>query len=176
MNRYAEIDALLRSTHQAFLTSLHAVLEADRGSAAAVLAGARLRQAQVADAEAALRRRAWVPAPQLARELAFVAGIARLGAATDRLAAHTAGADAAPAPSPALSRELTALADAGDRRFRQLIAGASGGGPNRFDQGCARALFEIADHSSLAAAPVVELCAGVAIALLDVGRQAQAAA
>ncbi|MBW9206351.1 hypothetical protein KV097_10375 [Mumia sp. zg.B17] len=173
MNRYADIDALLRSSSHAFHDAVRAALTGDREHAGAVLAGSQARHDLARAAEETLRERTWVPAPQLARELQLISGIVRVATVTDRLAAQVV-MNPEP-PGPWLALELTVLLDTGDRRFRQLLDTGSTATLDPSSRGCAARLFEVADHSVGDASPTAALCGVLATALLQVSRQAAAA-
>lgn len=176
MNRYADIDALLRTTDEAFAATLHAVLDGDRHAAAVVLHGSPQRRELLTTAQGALRARPWVPAPQLAHELRFVSEVGRLGGLVDRLARHVVAGGDPIRLSPSRRMEVAVLLDAGDRRFRQLIDGAVAGGLDPAYRGCAAALFEVADHASRDRSTTVVLCGALAAGLLQASRYAATAA
>ena len=109
MNDYADIDTLLHTTDDAFCATLHAVLEDDRHAAREVLHGSAARRATLSAAQDSLRERTWVPGPQLANELQFVADIGRVGEVVDHLARHVVGgADRRPL-TPARRMEVAVL-------------------------------------------------------------------
>lgn len=174
VNRFADVDALLRSTSQAFHATVRAALAGDRDHAAEVLAGAPARGELVRTASDSLRARTWVPAPQLRRELQFVAGIAHLASLIDQLADRVAAGGSQP-PSPWLTLELSVLLDTGDRRFRQLLDAGCTADLDPTYRGCAAALFEVVDHAAGDQSPTAALCGALATALLQVSRQAAAA-
>jgi hypothetical protein len=174
VNFHAEIDDLLRSTDDAFRTTLHAVLDADEEAARGVLRGSAERRALLFTAQHALRRRRWVPAPQLASELQFVADIGRIGELVDALARRVIEGRRSLGPVQRL--EVSVLLDAGGRRLRQLRERPAGPGLDPAYRGCGCALFEVADRAARDRSMTVVLCADLAAALLQASRHAARAA
>ncbi len=86
MLRYADVDALVRSTRSALQRCLRAVLDGDADAAGEVLETGPARRALRTEAELTLRSRAWVPAPQVQEELRFVAAVGHVDALLDDLA------------------------------------------------------------------------------------------
>lgn len=176
MNRYADIDTLIRSTDQAFRATLHAVLDGDRHAARMVLHGSSQRRDLLAAATDVLRARAWVPAHQVAKEVRFVAEIGHLGDLVDQLARHVVAGGDPVRLAPSRRMEVAVLLDAGERRFRQLAEGPIAGGLDSAQRGCAATLFEIVDRASQDRSISIVLCGALAAGLLQASRRASAAA
>lgn len=176
MNRYAEVDSLIRATDEAFRTTLHAVLDGDREAARQVLHGSAGRRRLVAGAQETLRARAWVPAPQVGHEVRFVAEIGHLGGLVDRLARHVVAGGDPTRLSPSRRMEVAVLLDAGERRFRQLGDGAVAGGLDPAYRGCTASLFAVADRASRDRSTTIVLCGALAAGLLQAARFAATAA
>jgi hypothetical protein len=176
VNRYAEIDALIRTTDEAFRATLHAALDGDRHAAREVLHGSAERRDLLAAAQRLLRARAWVPAPQRERELRFVVDVGHLGCLVDRLARHLVAGGDPIRLSPSRRMELAVLLDAGGRRFRQLADGPVGGSLDATYRGCAATLFEVADHAAHDRSTTVVLCGALAAGLLQASRHLASAA
>ena len=176
VNRYADIDALIRATEEAFQATLHAVLDRDRHAAREVLRGSAHRRDLLLASQRTLRSRAWVPAPQLGQELRFVAEIGHLGGVVDRLARHVVAGGDPVRLSPSRRMEVAVLLDAGERRFRQLAEGAVAGGLDPSYRGCAAALFEVAERASRDRSMSIILCGALAAGLLQASRYAATAA
>ncbi len=175
MNLHAEIDDLLRTTDDAFCATLHAVLDGDREAARTVLRGSAVRRSQVTAAQEALRARRWVPGPQLASELQYVADVAHVGDLLDALA-RRAVAGRPGHLSPVQRMEVSVLLDAGSRRIRQLRERPAGPGLDPAYRGCGCALFEVADRAVRDRSVTIVLCADLAAALLQASRHAARAA
>ncbi len=176
MNNYAEIDHLLRTTSEAFRAALHAVLDGDKQAARDVLHRSAGRRALVTAARDTLTGRAWVPAPQLANELQFVADIGRVGELVDQLARQVvAGVEHEPL-SPTRRLEVSVLLDAGTRRLRQLADGPIGPGLDPEYRGCGCALFEVADRGAHDRSSTMARCSALAATLLQASRHAARAA
>jgi hypothetical protein len=172
----SHLAALLDSTGSAFGSTLHAALDDDRHAARDVLRGSAARRELLHAAQDAVRERSWVPAPQLANELQFVADIGRVGDLVDHLARHiVAGGDRRPL-TPARRMEIAVLLDAGGRRLRQLADGPIGPGLDPSYRGCGSALFEVADRGARDRSATVVLCAALAVLLLQASRHAARAA
>ena len=176
VNRYADIDSLIRATDEAFQATLHAVLDGDRHAGRLVLHGSSQRRDLLAAARCALRARAWVPSPQLGQELRYVAEIGHLGGVVDRLARHVVAGGDPVRLTPSRRMEVAVLLDAGERRFRQLAEGAVAGGLDPSYRGCAATLFEVADRASRDRSISMALCGALAAGLLQASRCAAAAA
>ncbi|HTW18325.1 MAG TPA: hypothetical protein VMF51_24590 [Nocardioides sp.] len=176
MNRYADVESLIRATDQAFQATLHAVLDGDRHGAREVLQGAAHRRGLVDTAQAALRARPWVPKPQLVAELRFVVEVGRLGDLVEDLARHVVSGSDPARLSPSRRLEVAALLDAGERRFHHLADGVIAGGLDPTYRGCAATLYAVADRAGRDHSATVELCGGLAAGLLRVSRYAAAAA
>lgn len=175
MNFHAEIDELLRTTDDAFRATLHAALDGDTEAAREVLRASAGRRRQVAMAQEALRGRRWVPAPQMASELQYVADIADVGDLLDALARRVVAGRGGHL-SPVQRMEVSVLLDAGTRRIRQLRERPAGPGLDPAYRGCGCALFEVADRAGRDRSMTVVLCADLAAALLQASRHAARAA
>jgi hypothetical protein len=176
VDKPSEIDALLRSTDDAFRATLHAVLEGDRHAAREVLHGSAARRAVLIAAQDALRARSWVPAPQLANELQYVADVGRIGAIVDQVARHVVEGGERRPLTPARRMEVAVLLDAGGRRLHQLADGPVGPGLDPSYRGTGSALFEVADRGARDRSATVVLCAALAVTLLQASRHAARAA
>lgn len=171
VNTSADLSHLLSSTTDAFGTSLHALLDADRHQARQVLRASLDRRTLAAETARACRDHAWVPAPQLHGELRYVADIARVGALCDDLAREIVGSDSVRL-LPTQRMEAAVLLDAGGQRLRQLADGAAGSASCHGYRRCGSALAEVADRGGRDRSTTMVLCGALAVVLLQASRHA----